>query len=478
MSDDLHIRYTAPPTIAQFMQDDSRLRFVRGPVGSGKSTGMVMELFRRMIQQEPGPDGKRRTQMAVVRNTGQQLRTTCLPTIQTLLGPLAHWKPSTGEVIFDFDDVYSTWLLLPLDTPDNVRRLLSLELTCAWVSEFREIQPQIVRDVFSRCGRYPSKINGGPTFYGVMAETNAFDEDSPWYEVLEEYLARNWAYFVQPPGATVVDERLIPTGENHENLPATYYEDLAESNGGPESNWSRQYIFNEIAPSVSGQAVFAANFDYEFHVTEDEELDVYPMLPLCVGLDTARNPAAVVTQVTPRGVMNVLGEAYASNMGMELFVEMHLRPLLLQPKFAGCPVYLVIDPAGRNRGDIGEESVLAALKRMGFPAVLASTNDISPRLRAVDTWLQKQIGGSAAIRFDQESCPVLVLSMASRYRFKKKRTTGALEDSPDKNHPYSDLADALQYACLGGSERIRGVVMRAAGRRESPEPEPSTAGWT
>ena len=478
MSDDLVIRYDAPPTIAQFMRDEARVRCVRGPVGSGKSTGMAMELFRRMIEQAPGPDGKRRTQMAVVRNTGQQLRTTCLPTIQTIFGALAQWKPSTGEVIFDFDDVYSTWLLLPLDTPDNVRRLLSLELTCAWVSEFREIPPQIVRDVFSRCGRYPSKMNGGPTFYGVMAETNAFDEDSPWYEVLEEYLPRNWSYFTQPPGATMQDDgTLVPTGENHENLPATYYQDLAESNGGPESNWSRQYIFNEIAPSVSGQAVFAANFDHEFHVV-DYELDVYPTLPLCIGLDTARNPAAVLTQIGPTGRMHIMGEAFAANMGMELFVEMHLRPLVMQARFAGCPIYLVVDPAGNTRGDVGEESVLLALKRMGFSAVPAATNDIAPRLRAVDTWLQKQIGGEAAMLIEHESCPVLVQSLGSRYRFKKKRLTGEMEDKPDKNHPYSDLADGLQYACLGGAERVRGVVMRMLGRTSSPTPEPSVAGWT
>lgn len=473
----LTIRYKAPPTVAAFMRDNSRLRFMRGPVGSGKSTGMAMDLFRRMIEQPPGPDGKRRTQMAVVRNTGQQLRTTCLPTIQTLFGPLAQWKPSTSEVIFSFDDVYSTWLLLPLDTPDNVRRLLSLELTCAWVSEFREIPPQIVKDVFSRCGRFPSKMNGGPKFYGVMAETNAFDEDSPWYEELEENMPGNWAYFIQPPGATIVDDVLVPTGENHENLPNTYYQDLAEANGGPESNWSRQYIFNEIAPSVSGQAVFAANFDHEFHVA-DYELDVYNTLPLCVGLDTGRSPAAVVTQITPRGQMNVLAEAHVSNMGMELFVETHLRPLLMQERFAGCPVYFVVDPAGKQRSDIGEESVLSALKRMGFSAVCASTNDIAPRLRAVDTWLQKQLGGKAAIVFEWESCPTLVQSMGSRYRFKKKRSDGSIEDKPEKKHPYSDLCDALQYACLGGTERVRGVVLRMLGRVSEKKPEPSVAGWT
>ena len=385
------------------------------------------------------------------------------------------------EVIFEFDDVYSNWILLPLDTPDNLRRLLSLELTMAWVSEFREIQPQIVKDVFSRCGRYPSKINGGPSFYGVVAETNAFDEDSEWFDELETELPRNWAYFIQPPGATEQDDgTIVPTGENHENLPSEYYQDLADSNGGPQSNWSRQYIFNEIAPSISGEAVFNANFDHDFHVSY-EPLEVIAQLPLCIGLDTDRNPAAIVTQLDPIGRLNVLAEAYTSNMGMELFVEMYIRPLLAQERFIGCPVYFVIDPSAVSKGSVGEESVLMALKRMGMVAVTAQTNLIAPRLRAVDAWLQKQVKGESAVTFDYEHAPTLVLAMGSRYRFRKKKKDGQLDLKPDKNHPFSDLADGLQYACLGGSTAVRGKAMRVLNRptHESRDyHEPSAAAWT
>ena len=145
MTSQTSINYVAPPTLAACMRGKGRVRVVRGPIGSGKSTAMAMELFRRMLEQEPGDDGIRRTQMAVVRNTLVQLRTTCLPTILQLFGPLAHWRPSTNSIEFAFGDVKSTWLLLPLDTPDNIRRLLSLELTAAWVSELREIRIKIGR---------------------------------------------------------------------------------------------------------------------------------------------------------------------------------------------------------------------------------------------------------------------------------------------------------------------------------------------
>lgn len=492
MADAVNIDFTAPPTLARFMRSNERVRFVRGPIGSGKSTAMAMELFRRMLQQEPGPDGFRRSQMAIIRNTGNQLRTTCLVTIQQMFGPLARWKPSagSGEIIFEFGDVKSTWLLLPLDTPNNVQRLLSLELTMAWVSEAREILPSIVDDVYSRCGRYPSKMQGGPTFYGLIAETNSFSEDSPWNKKVEDELPDNWDYFIQPPGCTIIDEDnclefpdynlgdVLNTGENVENLVDTYYSDQIISKGGIEAPWVRQYIMNEIAPSVAGEAVFLHSFFYDFHVSKTG-LEPIRSLPLCIGLDTGRNPAAVISQIDPRGRLLVLGEVNSANCGMELFIEKYFSPVMYSERYNGIPIYLVIDPAGIARGEIGEESVLLALRRLGYSAVPAQTNNIAPRLRAVEKWLQQSCEGKGAMLFDAEHCPTLVLAMGSRYRYRRKKD-GSLDDvKPDKSHPYSDLVDALQYACLGGSTHVRARAMRIlAPPREEYVDNPPSSGWT
>ena len=80
------------------------------------------------------------------------------------------------------------------------------------MSEFREIDPEIVESILSRLGRYPSRAmlteEQWDYPYGVMMETNSFSEDSPWYERLEENLPSNWDYFVQPgafdPASTVL----------------------------------------------------------------------------------------------------------------------------------------------------------------------------------------------------------------------------------------------------------------------------------
>ena len=473
---DTDFQYTPPQSLAPFFASEQRLRFTRGPVGSTKSTAMVMELFRRACQQEPGKDGVRRTAFAVVRNTLSQILKTCLVTMQKTLGPLVRYKVSTQTVIFEFNDVYSEWLLLPLDTPQNIQRLLSLELTGAWVSEFREIDHELVVNAYSRCGRYPAALGQGvaPTWYGLIAEANSFSEDSPWFDELEipeglqvlipgrtSLPKKNWFYLVQP-GA--YDE----TADWLHYLPPDYYADLLESNG---EAWAQQYIHNLITPSLSSQAVFAKSFDRAAHVVEG--LQFIPTLPLVIGLDVGRQPAAALGQVDPRGRLNVLASIWAENKGIEKFIAEDLSPLLAE-RFPRAYVYAVVDPASRSRSQIGEQSVLEAINESGLSAILASTNNIAPRLRAVEKYLNRRNG----VAIDRDHNARLIVSLQYGYRFPRDREK-ALMEQPKKDHPDSDLADALQYLCLGIESRsMRRVVQRQSMSNSERRPPPSPAGWT
>ena len=47
--------------LKSFMRDDTFFRGVRGPVGSGKSVGCCVEVFRRALEQKKAPDGKRKS---------------------------------------------------------------------------------------------------------------------------------------------------------------------------------------------------------------------------------------------------------------------------------------------------------------------------------------------------------------------------------------------------------------------------------
>jgi hypothetical protein len=462
--------YTAPPTLSSFMSSDQRIRIVRGPVGSGKSSAMVMELLRRSLQQAPDPkDGIRRTRWVIVRNTMPQLKTTSMKTISELLRGIAQYRAQDHSFDLKFGDVESEWIMLPLDTPENVQRLLSLDLTGGWLSELRELPPQILLDVLSRCGRYPSMMNGGPSWYGVIGETNSFSEDSPWNKILEEKdlmgkpLPSTWGYWVQPGAREAY-------AENKGNLVPGYYEDLIESNS---PDWVAQYIDNMITPSLSGEAVFRASFNTRFHVAGSNLLPI-PGTILVIGMDFGRNPAAVITQTDPRGRLVCLDELIESGMGVEQFITTKLRPLLSQPKYSRLPVGIVGDPSGVARGQIGEESVFGMLKRLGMSSQPAQTNNIEPRLRAVEKWLLQQRDGGAAFLISPH-CHTLIRAMQSRYRYARTKG-GILQPVPDKGHPWSDIADALQYAVLGHSGTVLAKLVRV--RRDNSPRKCSSAGWT
>jgi hypothetical protein len=435
---------------------------------------MVMELFRRACSQAPDADGKRRTKFAIVRNTLSQIKETCLVTLRKTLGPLVYYKVSDHKVILDFNDVYSEFLFLPLDTPENVQRLLSLELTGAWVSEFREIEPELVVNVYSRCGRYPAALGQGvtPTWYGLIAETNSFSEDSPWFNELEigedlEILIpgktslpkKNWFYLVQP-GA------YDPEADWLQFLPPSYYEDLL-SNG---EAWAEQYIHNKISPSLSSQAVFAKSFDYEYHVVSG--LRFISASALVIGLDTGRQPAAVMGQIDPNGRLNILHSVWAENCGIEKFILEHVLPIIAE-RFPRAACFAIVDPASRQRSQIGEQSVIEAIKECGLSAVPASTNNIAPRLRAVEKYLGRRNG----IAIDPDYNARLLTALQYGYRFPRDREK-ALKEQPDKTHPDSDLADGLQYLCLGAESRILARRLHYSLEPSAAAFEPAVGGWT
>lgn len=393
-----------------------------------------------------------------------------MKTVQELLRGIARYEAQANTFWIEINDVESEWIMLPLDTPENVQRLLSLDLTGGWLSELRELPAQILLDVLSRCGRYPSMMNGGPSWYGVIGETNSFTEDSEWNEILENKnlmgkpLPATWGYWVQPGARD-------PDAENRENLVPGYYEDLIESNSPA---WVEQYIDNKISPSLSGEAVFRNSFNRKFHVAKNDLLPI-PGTLIVVGMDFGRNPCAVITQTDPRGRLVVLDEAVGEGMGVEQFVTTKLRPLLAQPKYSRLPVGVVGDPSGVARGQVGEESVFAALKRLGYASQPAQTNLIDPRLRAVEKWLLQARDGGPAFLVSPH-CVTLITALSSRYRYARKKD-GELHPSPEKSHPWSDIADALQYAVLGHSGQVLSRLNRVR-RDNKPAAPVSSKGWT
>jgi len=465
----VNLDYKPPPTVEKFCQDASLVRVLVGPLGSGKSMGCIMEALRRCTMQLPY-NGVRYTRGALIRNTLQQLRQTVLVDVQSYLGPMVHYyvTDSTVQIRSDLPDgtkLHSDWIMIPLDTKEDVRRLLSMQLTFAWINELREVPVEVVSGVIGRLGRYPSKLMGGPSWYGLMADTNPWDTDSPYHERLVLNKTAGWELFHQPSG-------LSPQAENVENLPDGYYNTLS---GDRDEGWVSVHVESEWGTSNAGQAVFRKSFHAPSHVRDLKPVvNVYR--PLMIGLDFGRTPCALITQVDNYGRLIVYQEIVTEGMGLIQMIQEHLKPALLQPPFDTCRVFIVGDPAGQQKSQITEETAFEVLRSEGFLAYPASTNNIEPRLLAVERLFRSTIVGEAAIQISREGCPTLIQALGNRYRYRRRRD-GQFEDLPEKLHPWSDVCDALQYACLGTHSNYTARVLR----RERPmlQREPVSAmGWT
>ena len=467
------------------MKSEAFVRAILGPVGSGKSTGCLMELMRRIQEQTPGPDGIRRSRWAIIRQTLQQIKLTVLKEFYTWVAPIAEFKVSDNTIYINFNDVSAEIHLIPLDDERDQRRLLSMQLTGAWINEFPEIDHNIIPSLCGRLGRYPSSANGGATWFGLIMDGNAPTINGDWWRVLEEERPPDWDLWRQPSGLSEEAENLNWLTQTPETLKLPidhpkrlaqgrlYYERLAR---GQNEQWIKRYIEAEYGDDPSGSGVFKDSFEGSFHIAD--EIEPVHGHPLLVGLDFGRDPSAVICQYDHRGRLLVLEEVIGEDIGLQPQIEQALRPALLDERYLGKSIAIVGDPAGMQRSTLYEETSFDLLRRAGFTAFPAPTNDIDRRLRAVEALLLTHRDGDPAIIFDRERCPHLIRGLSGGYRFAKLRT-GQLKPTPEKNQ-YSHIADALQYVCLVVHGGMNGMIAsRLAGAvRSRPLKRVPTGAWT
>jgi len=338
--------YKPTETQRNFMLNEAYVRVLAGPVGGGKSVTCVHELVRMACGQEPNVKGVRRTRAIIVRNTADQLALTTRKTVFDWLPPgeAGIWKAVEKTFILmarlpDGTQVESEWIFIPLDTPDDVRKALSLETTFLWGNESRELNSEVVDGLLSRLNRYPSAKDGGPTRSCALFDTNMPDEDTWWHDKMENPPS-NWAIHKQPaaslkpevyfekygeePEEVLLDKdenewAVNPECDNHDHLPKQYYPNIIP---GKTEDWLRVYLRSEYGRSLSGTPVYEKTFTHEFHVSKDKIKPIRSEeYPVVIGLDFGRTPAAVFKQRDPRGRVVTLAELTSENMGIETFLR-------------------------------------------------------------------------------------------------------------------------------------------------------------
>lgn len=462
-----HRLYVPGPTLLRFHNDDSLVRGVVGPVGSGKSVGCAMELLARSVRQAPHADGVRRTRWGVIRNAYPELRSTTMKTVRDWLPSeifdTVSSFPITGTLDFVLPDgtrVLSEWVFVALDRPEEVKKLKSLELTGVWMNEASELAPEVLDMAIARIGRYPGMMQGGPTWSGIILDTNAPSEDSWWYELFEQEKPVGYVVYHQPPAVQQTPDPITgkpiwvghPEAENIQNL-KDGYEYYLRQIPGKSPAWINVFLCAKYGESLIGRPVFAGEFNLQAHVPPAGDPPLKPDRNNVVGIgfDWGLYPAAVFGQVDRLGSLNILYEiAPETDVSLEAFIEDYITPVIME-HFQGCSFVGYGDPAGRGRSQIDKRTPFQLINQAGIRCTPTHSNEFLVRRDAVASFLNRRDGFMLS-----SQCIKLRRALLRDYRYERlSGGNGEYKTRPEKNMA-SHVADALQYLCLGirGFNRI------------------------
>lgn len=447
-----------PPIVSAFMQDNARHRWIVGPFGSGKSFGNIVEVVRRATMQAPSTlDGRRKTRIAVVRNTQPQLRDTVLKSWFDIFpnGSIGTYKETGKTYFIKQDDVDAEIIFRALDDASDVKNLLSLELTACFINEFRDIPREIIEALDGRIGRYPRMSEGGPSWVGMFGDSNPPEEDSWWHRMLEGVdpddakikKPNGWHVYKQPPAMIKLADGVYepnPLAENIENLPPGYYENLVK---GKSEEYISVYVLSRYGRSKAGKAVHTM-FNKDVHVAKQ------PLIPnkenlLLVSADFGLTPAIVLMQQDAFGRVLFLDEVVTFGMGLERAIETKLLPLLRQ-RFDGFDMFVTGDPSGNTGSQSDEVScsqIFQRYRRKGLGKVkFAYSNNPIHRQGAMDKFLSMLVDrGRPALQIDPR-CEWLIQALNGKYHYPLAKN-GIVKESPEKNE-WSHIAEAAQYGCM------------------------------
>lgn len=430
------------------------------------------------LQQAPY-NGTRYTRWAVLRNTYPELKSTTIKTWQDWfpesVAPFKWDTPITSHLkIADIGDgtaLDMEVMFMAMDRPEDVGKLKSLELTGAWGNEASELDKAVIDMLTQRVGRYPAARRGGPTWTGVLMDTNSPDDDSWWYKLAEESNLQGWKFFAQP-GALYLDladgqYKPNPLAENIQNIPGGYQYYL-NMLAGKSDDWIKVFVLNEYGSTMSGKPVYP-EWKESFHLAKGP---LQPIMgaPLILGWDFGLTPACAVFQMTPKGQMIMLREYVSEGMGIRQFANDVVRPALFN-EFPRFKIESVGDPAGTQRAQTDEKTCMQELFEAGFPTEPAPTNEFVARREAVAFWLTRNVGGEPAFLVDP-SCKQTRKGFNGGYNYVRMNVSGGTryKDRPDKNQ-FSHIHDAIQYAAL----RVRSGLNPV---RAVPVARRSSRGWT
>lgn len=460
----------AGPVAAAFLGDaQADARFLRGPVGGGKTVTCVFDCLKNAMAMPVCRDGWVHYRVAVIGTTYGQLERNLYPTWHFWLPKdggdwtEGEWTGGGGRfakqilkfhavrgdrtVKVHFEAIFGA--IGELAVEQFVR---GFEPTAWYLYEVDQHPKGIVEQCLGRLRRWPNAelLGRKPDYRSyLIGDLNAPDIDSWYHELIMEIRPPGYREFTQPSG-------LSPRAENLQNLAEGYYQKLAELNKH-DKRWVRRMILNQFAPSRAGDPVFEEWADDLHYAAEPIVFD--PQRPLYLGFDQGlTQPACIAAQRAPNGQWRVLHEVVPGRMNARRFAERvkeDLAEVCPNARVAGAWA----DPAGFDGAD-REAGELAWAETVGRELSIAiqpaPSNEIDLRHQAVKDELTFMVDGATPGLLVSPRCKELRKGFASHYMFEKRKLEQSQSRKPIKNF-WANPHDALQYLFLGVKGRF-GVI--------------------
>lgn len=430
---------------------------------SGKTVAMCMEMLSKSMQEHPGPDGMRRTRWLVARSSYPELKSTTIASFLDWMGPLgsiSYDSPIRYECHLPLGDGTTMEMVVwfkPIDgSQTSLDGLRSLELTAAFVNEAHEFSDEVISLLKGRVGRYRPHKGQNPRWSGIIMDSNYGSNSCPLKLMIDQNHPDH-AFFEQPAAVLwdIHEEKwtVNENAENLQNLPygVQYYERQV---AGTPDYLIRQLLACRWATPRSAKPIFP-EYSHATHVHRGV-MAGDKSLPLMIGMDFGLHVACVFGQMTKTGGLRVLDELWDDDAALDDFIPKTLVPLL-NKKYRGFSVMICGDPAGGGRSALDKRTPFSVLKKAGFVAYPAATNDPVQRRDALRAFLLRTNGylmNSHCTRLDD------ALSGAFGY---KRKPDGTFSDQAEKNEE-SHVAEAAEYLAL--AVRYPQARNRAMGKKK------------
>lgn len=439
---------------------ERRVRSLTGPLGGGKSTGVLGATLVNAMQQPIGQDGIRRYRVLVLRDTYANAWSQFVPFFEEWFPrtmPGVTYAGSTGGPL----DV-TLHLMTPAGPVDYVLQLRALgehrgemeienflrglPVTDIWLEEGDILPESVYRKGFTRLGRFPSRSTDG---IGARCPTLWISSN--------QYLIGSWPYALKMSGAWRPGIELFeqpggrsPKAENLHNLSDGYYEAIVERS---DERTVRRQVDNEHVLPNAGRPVYPEFRD----LLHTGVVTLDPRLPLRIGLDgglATLNPAASLGQRAAMRQLRIKSEVCVDHgtdaEGFSALINRELgKPIYLPWASSRKDIIVTVDPSAQWGSAPGKPNwIMAVQSRTGLIIKPARTNDLAPRRQA----LRQTMSGppDSQLLVDRDGAPNLRMALGGLFHFPKIRAGLATRDSdtPAKNHPYSDVVESTEYLAM------------------------------